>query len=71
MDIGITAFGGYIPRLRLSRESIVKANSWVDPSLLAYARSERSMCDVDEDSIPMAVEAARDCLNDGDRENVN
>lgn len=70
MDIGITAFGGYIPRLRLSRESIINANAWVDPTLLFHDRSERSMCDADEDSITMAVEAARDCLNDGDRENV-
>ena len=63
MEVGITAFGGYIPQLRMSRESIVRANAWIDPSLLAHARSERSMCDVDEDSITMAVEAARDCLN--------
>ena len=65
--VGITAFGGYIPRLRLSRESIVKANAWLDPGLAAYAGSERSMCDVDEDSITMAVEAARDCLEGIDR----
>lgn len=62
MEVGITAFGGYIPRMRISRESIVRANAWVDPSLVAHARSERSMCDVDEDSITMAVEAMRDCL---------
>jgi len=70
MNLGIAAFGGYIPRLRLSRESVLRANSWVDPSLLAYGKSERSMCDADEDSITMAVEAARDCLNGGDREKV-
>ena len=70
MSIGIVAFGGYIPKLRLSRESIVRANSWVDPSLLVYSKSERSMCDPDEDSITMAVEAARDCLNGGDREKI-
>ena len=71
MEVGITAFGGYIPRLRLSRESIARANSWVDPSLSAHARSERSMCDVDEDSITMAVEASRDCLNGIGRENIS
>jgi 3-hydroxy-3-methylglutaryl CoA synthase len=71
MELGITAFGGYIPRLRLRRESIAGANSWVDPSLSAQARSERSMCDVDEDSITMAVEAARDCLNGIDREDIS
>jgi len=71
MKAGITAFGGYIPRLRLSRESIVKANAWVDPSLAAHGKSERSMCDVDEDSVTMAVEAARDCLTGVDRGTVS
>ncbi len=61
-DVGISAYGGYVPRLRLSRESAVRANDWVDPSLMMNAKSERSMCDVDEDSVTMAVEAARDCL---------
>lgn len=69
-EIGITAFGGYIPRLRMRRESIVKANAWVNPGLMAYGRSERSMCDYDEDSITMAVEAGRDCLSGLDRREV-
>jgi len=68
--IGITSYGGYIPRLRLSRESIAKANAWVDPSLIAYARSERAVCDVDEDSVTMGMEAARDCLNGARRAGV-
>ena len=68
-DVGITAYGGYIPRLRMSRKSIAMANAWVDPSLMGNAKSERSMCDYDEDTITMAVEAGRDCLNgtDGNR----
>ena len=61
-EVGITAYGGYIPRLRMSRKSIVQANIWVDPSLMAHGKSERSMCDYDEDTITMAVEAGRDCL---------
>ncbi|MBW2367185.1 MAG: hydroxymethylglutaryl-CoA synthase family protein, partial [Deltaproteobacteria bacterium] len=69
-QVGITAYGGYIPRLRLSRESIVRANAWVNPGLMAYGKSERSICDVDEDSITMAVEAARDCLAGMDRKGV-
>ena len=28
--VGITAFGGYVPRLRLSRQAIVEANAWFD-----------------------------------------
>lgn len=57
-QVGITAYGGYLPRLRLSRESIVRANSWANPTLMAYSKSERATCDVDEDSVTMAVEAA-------------
>lgn len=70
-DVGITAYGGYIPRLRLSRESVVRANAWVDPSLMMNIKSERSMRDVDEDSVTMAVEAARDCLHNADSDSIN
>lgn len=70
-NVGIKSFGGYIPRLRLSRESIVRANGWVNPGLMAYSKSERSICDVDEDSITMAVQAARDCLVGMDRQEVD
>ncbi len=65
--IGITAFGGYLPRLRLSRESIVAANAWMNPALAARRKGERAMCNWDEDSLTMAVEAARDCLAGRDR----
>ncbi|MBF0278286.1 MAG: OB-fold domain-containing protein [SAR324 cluster bacterium] len=60
--VGITSFGGYIPRLRLLRKSIVDAHSWADPSLRGKAKFERSMCNWDEDSVTMGVEAARDCI---------
>lgn len=59
---GIASFGGYIPRLRLSRKAIVDANGWANPALKAYARAERAICNWDEDVLTMAVEAARDCL---------
>lgn len=68
---GITSYGGYIPRLRLSRESIARANAWVDPGLMGRARGERAVCDVDEDSVTMGVEAGRDCLNGGDRNRID
>ena len=69
--VGITAFGGYIPRLRLARKAIVDANSWSNAGLKAYAKAERSMCNWDEDSLTMAVEAARDCLSDQDKSKVS
>ena len=60
--IGITAYGGYVPRLRLSREAVVAANAWFNAAVKAYAKGERSMCNWDEDALTMGVEAARDCL---------
>ena len=62
---GITAFGGYVPRLRLLRKAIVEAHSWADPSLAGKAKGERAMCNWDEDAITMGVEATRDCLSTG------
>lgn len=67
---GITAYGAYIPRLRLSRASIAKAHAWAMPALGKGAKGERSMRNWDEDSITMAVEAARDCLNGSDRDKI-
>ncbi len=60
--IGITAFGAYIPMLRLQRSAIHAANSWFAPGLRGLARGERAMANWDEDAITMAVEAARDGL---------
>ncbi len=59
---GIVAFGAYVPRLRLQREAVVRANAWFDGSLAAHRAGERAMCNFDEDAVTMAVEAARDCL---------
>lgn len=59
--IGITAYGGYVPRLRLSREAVAQANAWYAPQF-GKAKGTRAMANWDEDSITMAVAAARDCL---------
>ena len=59
---GITAYGAYIPRGRLSKQAIAEANSWFDASLKSLGRGERAICNWDEDSITMAVEAANNCL---------
>ena len=60
---GITAYGAYIPKARLSKGVIAEANTWFDASLKSLAKGERSMCHWDEDAITMAVEAAQDCLS--------
>jgi 3-hydroxy-3-methylglutaryl CoA synthase/uncharacterized OB-fold protein len=66
-DVGITAFGAYVPALRVDREEIAAAQKWVNPGLARLARGARSTCGWDEDAITMGVEAARDCLTGVDR----
>ena len=60
--IGITSFGAYVPRGRLNRAVAAKAHAWANPGLAAQARGERAMAGWDEDSLTMAVEAARHAL---------
>jgi 3-hydroxy-3-methylglutaryl CoA synthase len=66
-DIGILAYGAYIPRLRLQRKAIAAANTWFNPALRGQAKGERAIANWDEDTITMGVEAARDCLHGVDR----
>lgn len=67
---GILSFGAYVPRLRLQRSAIGRAHAWFAPGLRGLARGERAMANWDEDSLTMAVEAARDCLGERDRSAV-
>jgi 3-hydroxy-3-methylglutaryl CoA synthase len=62
VNVGIHAFGGYVPRLRLQRRAIAEANAWFNPAIRGLAKGERAICNWDEDSLTMGVEAARDCL---------
>jgi 3-hydroxy-3-methylglutaryl CoA synthase len=65
---GILSFGAYLPRARLQRQAIAAANAWFAPGLRGLAKGERSTCNWDEDSLTMAVEAARDGLVGFDRD---
>ncbi|MGD8266848.1 MAG: 3-oxoacyl-[acyl-carrier-protein] synthase III C-terminal domain-containing protein [Desulfobacterales bacterium] len=58
---GITSYGVYLPRLRLSRAAVVQGMGWFAPAIMTVAQGERAMCNWDEDSLTMAVAAARDC----------
>ncbi len=60
--IGITSYGAHIPRLRLNRMAVFQAMGWFAPATMMVAQGERSLCNHDEDSLTMAVAAARDCL---------
>src|SRR5262249_61852556 len=53
---GITSFGAYIPFYRLAHKEIARA--WGGRA----SDGERSVANVDEDSVTMAVEAVRDLL---------
>ncbi|WP_054032805.1 SDR family NAD(P)-dependent oxidoreductase [Desulfatitalea tepidiphila] len=68
--IGITSYGAYIPKLRLERTAIFQAMGWFAPALMMVADGERAMCNWDEDSVTMAVAAARDCLTGLDKRQV-
>ena len=67
---GIVAYGAYIPQRRLQRKVVVAANGWFNSALKSQAEGERAMANWDEDSVTMAVAAARDCLTGMDREAV-
>jgi len=54
--VGITSYGAYIPIYRLSRADI--SRSWGGAAI----PGEKAVANFDEDSITMAVAAARDCM---------
>ncbi|CAG1007298.1 MAG: hydroxymethylglutaryl-CoA synthase [Candidatus Methanoperedens sp.] len=64
MNVGIVSYGAYIPIYRIRVEEIAKvwganANSIID-GLMVF---EKSVPDLDEDTITIAVEAARHAIN--------
>ncbi|MDY6831412.1 MAG: SDR family NAD(P)-dependent oxidoreductase [Thermodesulfobacteriota bacterium] len=69
--IGITSYGAFVPRYRLSRSSIFQAMGWFAPAIMMVAQGERSMCNWDEDPITMAVGAGRDCLTEYDKRQID
>ncbi len=60
--LGITGYGAYVPRLRIERATIAAAHRWMAPGLRGQSAGQRAHCNWDEDSVTMAVEAARDAL---------
>jgi 3-hydroxy-3-methylglutaryl CoA synthase len=62
---GITAFGAYIPYLRLPHKEIARA--WGGRA----TDGERAVANVDEDSITLAVEAVRDLLAGNDAGHID
>jgi hydroxymethylglutaryl-CoA synthase len=61
---GIVSYGAYIPMYRLSRA--ILGQVWG-----GGGKGEKAICNFDEDSITMAVEAGADCLKGTDRKSVD
>ncbi len=61
-NIGILAYGAYVPQRRLERSAIYAANQWFAPDLRGLAKGVKATASWDEDAITMAVEAGRDAL---------
>jgi len=56
---GIVSYGGYIPRFRLSRKTILAAMGWFSSRALS---GDKAVANYDEDSLTMAVAAGLECL---------
>jgi 3-hydroxy-3-methylglutaryl CoA synthase len=56
MDVGLISCGAYIPTYRLDRK--IAAGAWARQAIAG----ERAVANNDEDSLTMAMEAARNCL---------
>ncbi len=59
---GITAYGAYLPWQFLDRKRIFSAMGWFSPATFGVARGHKAVANHDEDSLTLAVAAARDCL---------
>jgi 3-hydroxy-3-methylglutaryl CoA synthase len=69
--VGITSYGGYIPRYRISRMLIVQNMAWYFPVIMAVAGGEKAVANWDEDAVTMAVAAAYDCMSGKDRKSLD
>ena len=69
--VGIIAYGIYIPRYRLKRETIFQGMGWFNPGIKGAARGEMAVANYDEDSLTMAVAAGRDAFSEIDRDRIN
>jgi hydroxymethylglutaryl-CoA synthase len=59
---GICTYGGYVPRYRMNRGTIVQAMAWMNMAIMAHAQGEKAVANFDEDPITMAVAAGIDAL---------
>ena len=65
MAVGITSYGSYVPYRRLKRAAIAQVLG------IPAGKGERAVASFDEDSVSMAVEAARDALRLADGASID
>jgi len=63
--VGIVSYGAYVPLYRLERKRIAEAWSGGAPA------GEKAVANDDEDSLTMGVEAAFDCLGNGEEHKID
>ncbi len=63
---GISAYGAYVPRLRLARSAIAAAHQWSDPSFKGKGKGERAIANWDEDAITMAEISMANLITGGE-----
>ncbi|MHB8781525.1 MAG: hydroxymethylglutaryl-CoA synthase family protein [Candidatus Geothermincolia bacterium] len=69
--VGISSYGGYVPRYRLNRMVIYGSMGWINPVTITNAQGEKAVANFDEDAITMAVAAGADALAGFDRSEVD
>lgn len=67
METGLLAYGAYLPVRRMQRGTVAQTHAWFNPGLKGLGKGERAIANWDEDTVTMAVEAARNCLHGQDR----
>lgn len=62
--VGIISYGSYIPKYRIKVEDIAKSYGAIPSQIIkSLMISEKSLPNYDEDTVTMAVEAARSCIS--------
>ncbi len=69
--VGISSYGGYVPRYRLNRFAVFGAMGWLAPALLMNAQGEKAVANCDEDALTMAVSAGITCLDGFDLDRLD
>jgi 3-hydroxy-3-methylglutaryl CoA synthase len=64
-SVGLLACGAALPVLRLRREVIAEAVGWLNPPGSTARTGARTICNWDEDTVTLAVAAARACISAG------